>query len=198
MRPNRPSSIKAVLPVLTGHSYTDLEMQEGGQASLGYLRVHFGEVPGAERQNIRGQLERYYGQDTEGIVWIVDVLARLAEVEAAFKNLKGDLAIRPIFHQKQARIEAHIFVAFLAYCVHVSLRQQLRAQAPGLTVRQVLEKFAAIEMLDVHFPTGPRSSLLLKLVPSLACRAKCGLFPPIARQTTWRATQSLPTHAACG
>lgn len=44
-------------------------------------------------------------------------------------------------------------MAFLAYCVHVSLRQQLRAQAPGLTVRQVLEKFAAIEMLDVHFPT---------------------------------------------
>jgi transposase len=84
-------------------------------------------------------------------VW--GIYLQLAEVEAAFKNLKGDLAIRPIFHQKQARIEAHIFVAFLAYCVHVSLRQQLRAQAPGLTVRQVLEKFAAIEMLDVHFPT---------------------------------------------
>ncbi len=78
---------------------------------------------------------------------------QLAEVEGAFKNLKGDLAIRPIFHQKERRIEAHIFVAFLAYCVQVSLRQQLRAKAPGLTVRQVLEKFGAMQMLDVHFPT---------------------------------------------
>ena len=78
---------------------------------------------------------------------------QLVEVEAAFKNLKGDLAVRPIFHQKEARIEAHIFVAFLAYCVHVSLRQQLRAKAPGLTVKQVLDKFAALQMLDVHFPT---------------------------------------------
>jgi len=78
---------------------------------------------------------------------------QLVEVEAAFKNLKGDLAVQPIFHQKEARIEPHIFVAFLAYCVHVSLRQQLRAKAPGLTVKQVLDKFAAVQMLDVHFPT---------------------------------------------
>jgi transposase len=78
---------------------------------------------------------------------------QLVEVEEAFKNLKGDLAIRPIFHQVQSRIEAHIFVCFLAYCLHVSLRHQLRAKAPGLTVRQVLEKFGRMQMMDVHFPT---------------------------------------------
>jgi transposase len=78
---------------------------------------------------------------------------QLVEVEEAFKNLKGDLAIRPIFHQVQARIEAHIFVCFLAYCLHVTLRHQLRAKAPGLTVRQVLEKFGRMQMMDVHFPT---------------------------------------------
>jgi len=78
---------------------------------------------------------------------------QLVEVEEAFKNLKGDLAIRPIFHQVQSRIEAHIFVCFLAYCLHVTLRHQLRAKAPGLTVRQVLEKFGRMQMMDVHFPT---------------------------------------------
>ena len=78
---------------------------------------------------------------------------QLVEVEEAFKNLKGDLAIRPIFHQLEARIEAHIFVCFLAYCVQVTLRHQLRAKAPGLTVRQVLEKFGRMQMMDVHFPT---------------------------------------------
>jgi transposase len=84
-------------------------------------------------------------------VW--EFYLQLVEVEEAFKNLKGDLAIRPIFHQLQGRIEAHIFVCFLAYCVHVTLRHQLRAKAPGLTVRQVLEKLGRVQMMDVHFPT---------------------------------------------
>ena len=78
---------------------------------------------------------------------------QLTQVEAAFKDLKDDLSLRPIFHQLEHRIEAHIFVAFLAYCLHVSLRARLRVLAPGLTPRSMLEKFAAIQMLDVHFPT---------------------------------------------
>ena len=84
-------------------------------------------------------------------VW--EFYLQLVEVEEAFKNLKGDLCIRPIFHQLQRRIEAHIFVCFLAYCVQVTLRHQLRAKAPGLTPRQVLEKFGRMQMMDVHFPT---------------------------------------------
>jgi transposase len=86
---------------------------------------------------------------------------QLVEVEAAFKNLKGDLAVRPIFHRKQNRIEAHIFVAFLAYCLHVTLKAKLRPKAPGLTPRAVFEKFAAMEMLDVHFPTTDGRELIL-------------------------------------
>ncbi len=78
---------------------------------------------------------------------------QLTQVEAAFKDLKDDLSLRPIFHQLEHRIEAHIFVAFLAYCLHVQLRARLRPLAPGLTPRSMLEKFAAIQMLDVHFPT---------------------------------------------
>ncbi len=78
---------------------------------------------------------------------------QLTQVEAAFKDLKDDLSLRPIFHQLEHRIEAHIFVAFLAYCLHVTLQARLRVLAPGLTPRSMLEKFAAIQMLDVHFPT---------------------------------------------
>jgi len=85
---------------------------------------------------------------------------QLVEVEAAFKDLKGDLAVRPIFHQVQARIEAHLFVAFLAYCLHVTLKAHLRHRAPGLTVRQALEKFGAMQMLDVHFPTTDGRELI--------------------------------------
>lgn len=86
---------------------------------------------------------------------------QLVEIEAAFKNLKDDLALRPIHHQLQHRIEAHIFIAFIAYCLHVTLRARLRRVAGGLTARAVLDKFAAIQMLDVQFPTTDGRTLIL-------------------------------------
>ena len=86
---------------------------------------------------------------------------QLVEVEAAFKNLKDDLQLRPIYHQLESRIEAHIFVAFLAYCLHVTLRARLRPMAAGLTPRAVLDKLAGIQMLDVHFPTTDGRTLIL-------------------------------------
>ena len=86
-----------------------------------------------------------------GKMWEMYLL--LAEIEAAFKNLKSDLRLRPIYHQLEERIEAHIFVAFLSLCLHVTLRGKLRPLAPGLTPRAVLDKLACIQMLDVYFPT---------------------------------------------
>ena len=71
---------------------------------------------------------------------------QLVAVEEAFKTLKGDLAIRPIFHHDESRIEAHIFVAFLAYCMQITLTRRLHALAPGLTARSALEKFAAVQI----------------------------------------------------
>jgi transposase len=86
---------------------------------------------------------------------------QLTHVEEAFKNLKGDLALRPIYHQREDRIEAHIFISFLAYCLHVTLKQQLNTLAPGLTPRSVLEQFAAVQLLDVHIPTTDDRELIL-------------------------------------
>jgi transposase len=86
---------------------------------------------------------------------------QLVEVEAAFKTMKDDLQLRPIYHQLEHRIEAHIFVAFIAYCLHVTLRARLRPLAPGLTPRAVLDKLAAVQMLDVHFPTTDGRTLIL-------------------------------------
>jgi hypothetical protein len=86
---------------------------------------------------------------------------QLVAVEEAFKNLKADLAIRPVFHQQERRIEAHIFIAFLAYCLYVTLQRRLHALAPGLTARSALEKFAAVQMIDVHLPTTDGRELVL-------------------------------------
>ncbi len=86
---------------------------------------------------------------------------QLVQVEQAFKHLKGDLALRPIYHQDAERIEAHIFIAFLGYCLHVTLGRRLRDLAPGLTPRSVLEKLGAMQMLDVHLPTTDGREVIL-------------------------------------
>ena len=98
-------------------------------------------------------------QEDPGKLW--ELYIKLVEIEEAFKNLKGDLSIRPIFHQKDERIESHIFISFLAYCLHVTLRRRLRDLAPGLTPRAVLEKFAAMQMIDVHLPTDDGRTVML-------------------------------------
>jgi transposase len=99
------------------------------------------------RYLLRSNLQEHH----PGLLW--QMYMQLTQIEEAFKNLKGDLAVRPIFHQREHRIEAHILIAFLAYCLHVTLRHRLRVHAPGLTPRAVLEKFATLQMLDAHFPT---------------------------------------------
>ena len=86
---------------------------------------------------------------------------QLNEVEQAFKELKGELALRPIYHQLQSRVEAHIFVSFLAYCLQVTLKARLRRCDGGLTPRAVLEKLACIQMLDVHLPTTDGREIVL-------------------------------------
>jgi transposase len=86
---------------------------------------------------------------------------QLTEVEQAFKEIKHDLAVRPIFHKTEERIEAHIFVAFLAYCLQVTLKAQLRQLAGGTTPREVIEKFKTMQMVDVQLPTTDGRELTL-------------------------------------
>src|SRR5271165_5511891 len=86
---------------------------------------------------------------------------QLVAVEDAFKTLKGDLAIRPVFHHDEKRIEAHIFVAFLAYSLQITLTRRLSGLAPGLTARSALQKFAAVQMIDVHLPTTDGREIVL-------------------------------------
>ena len=85
-------------------------------------------------------------------MWKLYIL--LVEIEAVFKTFKNDLGLRPIYHSVEPRVEAHIFVCFLAYCLHVTLRQRLNALAPGLTPRAALETLASVQMLDVEVPTS--------------------------------------------
>lgn len=86
---------------------------------------------------------------------------QLTEIEQVFKELKHDLNLRPIYHQKDSRIEAHIFVAFVAYCIQATLKQRLKPLAHGLTTRSVFEKMSSIQMVDVHIPTTDGKLIVL-------------------------------------
>ena len=83
-------------------------------------------------------------------------------VEQSFKELKSDLSIRPIHHQLEGRVDAHIFIAFLAYCLQATLRQKLKTSAPGLTSQAVLKVFSKITLLDVYIPTQDNRTLHLQ------------------------------------
>ena len=93
------------------------------------------------------------------VLW--DRYIQLTQIEAAFKCLKSELGIRPIYHQLEHRVEAHILVAFLAYCLSITLKHRLQMHAAGLTPAAVLEKLAAIQMIDVSFPTTDGRCLLM-------------------------------------
>jgi hypothetical protein len=129
-----------------------------GGATFSY-RLDRAKLRQARRREGRYLLRTNLTENDPAQLW--NYYLQLVAVEEAFKTLKGDLSIRPIFHQDEARIEAHIFIAFLAYCLHVTLGRRLHALAPGLTPRSVLEKFAAIQMIDLHVPTTDGRELTL-------------------------------------
>ena len=129
-----------------------------GSTTLSY-RLKRDKLRQARRREGRYLLRTNLTESDPAQLW--SYYLKLVAIEEAFKNLKGDLAIRPIFHQDEPRVEAHIFIAFLAYCLHVTLRRRLHALAPGLTPRSVLEKFGAIQMIDVHIPTTDGRELVL-------------------------------------
>jgi len=139
----------------------DLQLPAGGPAKPASFafRLNRAKLRAARRREGRYLLRTNLCGRDPAQLW--QFYIQLTEIEAAFKNLKDDLSLRPIYHQLEHRVEAHIFVAFIAYCLHVTLRARLRPLAGGLTPRAVLDKFAALQMLDVHFPTTDGRVLIL-------------------------------------
>ena len=154
-----------------------VEIEMDKESSMFIYRLNRQKLRTVRRREGRYLLRTNLTENDPAVLW--QYYIQLVAVEEAFKNLKQDLAIplalpfhpaspggtlgksRPVFHQDERRIEAHIFIAFLAYCLQVTLQRRLHALAPGLTARSVLEKFAAMQMIDVHLPTTDRRELVL-------------------------------------
>lgn len=151
--------------------------RSAAKSAKGFVTI---ELPKAEeeisRQTFRFKLEREKLRDAElydghyllrtnlsdkepKYLWELYML--LVEIEAVFRNFKNDLGIRPVYHQVEPRVDAHIFVCFQAYCLYVTLKHWLKPLASGLTSRQALEQFAKVQMLDVVFPTTDERKLVM-------------------------------------
>jgi hypothetical protein len=141
----------------TAWRLVDIEMDK--ESSMFIYTLNRQKLRRIRRREGRYLLRTNLTENDPALLW--QYYIQLVAVEEAFKNLKSDLAIRPIFHQEERRIEAHIFIAFLAYCLQITLQRRLHALAPGLTARSALEKFAAVQMIDVHLPTTDGRELLL-------------------------------------
>ena len=141
----------------TAWRLVDIEMDK--ESSMFIYTLNRQKLRRIRRREGRYLLRTNLTENDPALLW--QYYTQLVAVEEAFKNLKGDLAIRPVFHQEERRIEAHIFIAFLAYCLQITLQRRLHALAPGLTARSALEKFAAVQMIDVHLPTTDGRELLL-------------------------------------
>ncbi len=134
--------------------FLHLQLPSEGQAVTRHsfqFRVDRPKLIAAELQDGHYLLRSNLVGEDPAVLW--ERYMQLAQIEAAFKAMKSELGIRPLYHQLGHRVEAHILVAFLAYCLLVTLKNRLQVLAPGLTPKAVLEKLATIQMLDVWFPT---------------------------------------------
>jgi transposase len=150
--------------------------KEAGRA-FGFVKIQLpGKNQAVTRENFRFQLDKTRLKRTEqrdgyyllrsnltaedpSVLW--NLYVQLTQIEAVFRSLKSELGIRPIYHQKEHRADAHILVAFLAYCLQVTLKNRLIAFAPGLTPSAVLDKLSAVQMIDVCIPTCDGRWLIL-------------------------------------
>jgi transposase len=101
---------------------------------------------------------------------------QLTEVEAAFRALKSELSIRPLFHQLERRVKAHILVAFLGYALWVTLKHLLRRSHSKTTPAQALALLATIQSADIVLPTTDGREIRLRRVttPSLEQKSLLG------------------------
>jgi hypothetical protein len=135
----------------------EIQLPSGDQAFQFKLRLK--KLRQVYRREGRYLLRTNMPKEAPAKLW--EYYLQLVQIESVFKQLKNDLAIRPIYHQKENRVEAHIFISFLAYCVQATLSRRLKDLAPGLTARAVFEKMAVMQMIDVHLPTTDGRTVIL-------------------------------------
>jgi transposase len=92
---------------------------------------------------------------------------QLTEVEAAFRALKSELAIRPLFHQLEKRVKAHVLVAFLGYALLITLKHLLKRSASEYSPAKALKRLSELYSVDIVLPTVEGREIWLRRISKL-------------------------------
>ena len=132
----------------------------------GQLRLHWRLIE--DRRAWRDAREGAYLLRTNLVGQTVEELwtkyIQLTEAEAAFRALKSELAVRPVFHQLERRVKAHLLVAFLGYALWVTLKHLLHRRGTGLTPARALALLATLQSADIILPTTDGREIRLRRV----------------------------------
>jgi transposase len=133
--------------------FVKIQIPKAGQAvtrATFSFRVDKPKLKAAQQRDGHYLLRSNLTGEDPAVLWTRYV--QLTQIESVFRSLKSELGIRPIYHQLEHRADAHVLIAFLAYCLQVTLKNRLLIHAPGLTPAAVLEKLATIQMVEVWIP----------------------------------------------
>jgi transposase len=138
------------------------EVLADAQGRAAALRVYSRLEPGQKTHRQKGAyLLRTNCEETDpALLWRWYI--QLTQAEAAFRTAKSDLGLRPVFHQKQDRVQAHILVCFLALALWRTLEQWMQAKGLGTCARQLIKEMAGIKSVDVIVPVR-RAALTTQL-----------------------------------
>jgi transposase len=125
--------------------------QEAVTKQTFHFRVNKDKLKRAEQRDGHYLLRSNLAAEDPAVLWARYV--QLTQIEAVFRSLKSELGLRPVYHRLERRVDAHILVAFLAYCLQVTLKNRLQIHAPGLTPAAVMDKLGTVQMIDVWIPT---------------------------------------------
>jgi len=133
--------------------FVKIQIPKAGQAvtrETFWFQVDKAKLKAAEQRDGHYLLRSNLTAEDPAVLWSRYV--QLTQIESVFRSLKSELGIRPIYHQLEHRADAHVLIAFLAYCLQVTLKNRLLIHAPGLTPAAVFEKLATIQMVEVWLP----------------------------------------------
>ena len=142
--------------------FVKIQVPPAGQAvtrETFWFQVDKAKLKAAEQRDGHYLLRSNLTDEDPAVLWKRYV--QLTQIESIFRSLKSDLSIRPIRHQLEHRADAHVLIAFLAYCLQVTLKNRLMLHAPGLTPAAVFEKLATIQMVEVWLPMADGRWLVL-------------------------------------
>jgi transposase len=141
--------------------YTVEVKEESGQLRVEWVRKS-GQQQWREAREGAYLLRTNLSAATASELW--EKYMQLTEVEASFRALKSELSLRPLYHQREGRVKAHVMVAFLGYALWVTLKHLLRRNSSEWSAQRALAELSTLQSADIILPTTDGREIRLRRI----------------------------------